>query len=184
MEKIMSTVEPIRKISEIKKLEEYFKKSSLRNLLLFDFGINSGLRISDLLSLNISDVRNKKYVKVREQKTRKQKKILLNAKIRLMLKGYTKNKLNNEPLFITKFGNRLDRISAYKILNKACEDTQLELAVGTHTLRKTFGYHHYKKFKDIVLLQKIFNHSNSNITMRYIGIEQDEIDKSYKNFIL
>lgn len=184
MEKIMGIVEPIRKISEIKKLERYFQENSFRNLLLFDFGINSGLRISDLLSLNISDVRNKNYVKIREQKTGKQKKILLNAKIRLMLKEYTKNKLKNEPLFATKYGNRLDRISAYKILNRACKETQLELIVGTHTLRKTFGYHHYKKFKDIVLLQKILNHSNSNITLRYIGIEQDEIDKSYKNFIL
>ena len=56
--------------------------------------------------------------------------------------------------------------------------------MGTHTLRKTFGYHYYKKFKDIAMLQKIFNHSNPAITLNYIGIEQDKIDESYKNFIL
>ena len=56
--------------------------------------------------------------------------------------------------------------------------------MGTHTLRKTFGYHYYKKFKDIAMLQKIFNHSNPALTLNYIGIEQDKIDESYKNFIL
>ena len=51
-------------------------------------------------------------------------------------------------------------------------------------MRKTFGYHHYKQFKDVVILQKIFNHSSPQITLRYIGIEQDQIDYSYSNFIL
>lgn len=60
----------------------------------------------------------------------------------------------------------------------------MEEKIGTHTLRKTFGYHHYEKFKDVVMLQKIFNHSSTEITLRYIGIEQDEIDESYVNFVL
>ena len=55
---------------------------------------------------------------------------------------------------------------------------------GTHTLRKTFGYHHYHKFKDVALLQKIFNHYSPSITLRYIGIDQEEINNSYLNFIL
>ena len=61
---------------------------------------------------------------------------------------------------------------------------QYEIKVGTHTLRKTFGYHHYQKFKDVAVLQKIFNHYSPQITMRYIGIDQDMIDDSYNNFVL
>ena len=72
----------------------------------------------------------------------------------------------------------------YKIINAACEEAGLEERVGTHTLRKTFGYHHYQKFKDVVMLQKIFNHYSPEITLRYIGIEQAQIDESYTNFIL
>ena len=56
--------------------------------------------------------------------------------------------------------------------------------VGTHTMRKTFGYHHYKQFNDVALLQKIFNHSSPSITMRYVGIAQEELDYSYLNFEL
>ena len=56
--------------------------------------------------------------------------------------------------------------------------------VRTHALRKNFEYHHYKQFKDITILQQIFNHSFPSVTLRYLGINQDEIDKSYSNFCL
>ena len=49
-------------------------------------------------------------------------------------------------------------------------------------MRKTFGYHYYKQTKDIATLQKIYNHSSPSITLRYIGIVQDEIDKAFDNF--
>lgn len=57
-------------------------------------------------------------------------------------------------------------------------------AVGTHTMRKTFGYHYYKRTKDVATLMEIFNHSAPSITKRYIGITQDEIDKSLEDFML
>lgn len=89
-----------------------------------------------------------------------------------------------EPLFLSKRGKRLDRISAYRSLKLACKTLNIELHIGTHTLRKTFGYHHYKMFKDIAMLQKIFNHSSPDTTLRYIGIEQEIISSSYKKLIL
>lgn len=101
-----------------------------------------------------------------------------------MIFEFTKNKSPNSPLFETVFKNRLDRFAAYEIIKTACKKAGIEGKIGTHTLRKTFGYHHYKKFKDVAILQKIFNHSSPSITLRYIGIEQDEIFESYENFIL
>lgn len=56
--------------------------------------------------------------------------------------------------------------------------------IGTHTIRKTFGYHNYKQFKDVAISQEIFNHSAPSITMRYIGIRQDEINESLADFRL
>jgi len=180
----MGTVEPIRKISDLRKMEKILKKQNLRNLLIFDIGINCGLRISDILALNVKDVKNKNYIQLIEKKTNKKRIIPLNKKLKEIIKNYTKNKNDDIPLFTSIFNNRLDRFFVYKMLNNASKKAKLELKIGTHTLRKTFGYHHYKKFKDIALLQKIFNHSSCNITMRYIGIDDDEIFNSYKNFIL
>lgn len=51
-------------------------------------------------------------------------------------------------------------------------------------MRKTFGYFHYQQYHDIAMLQAILNHSSPSITLRYIGISQDEIDQSYSNFSL
>jgi integrase len=56
--------------------------------------------------------------------------------------------------------------------------------IGTHTLRKTFGYHFYLETHDIGLLQELFNHSSPKITLRYIGITQDTVDNAYENFCL
>ncbi|MFP3813497.1 tyrosine-type recombinase/integrase, partial [Bacillus sp. SIMBA_005] len=54
--------------------------------------------------------------------------------------------------------------------------------IGTHTLRKTFGYHFYKQTKDVAMLQEIFNHSDQRTTLRYIGINQDAMNNAMKKF--
>lgn len=183
-EKFMTTVEPIRNIDHLHKLENYLAKKNPRDLLLLTLGINCGLRISDIVALNVGDVRNKSYIQIIEKKTGKYKKFPINAKLKPMFEQFTNGKRPEEPLFKTIFNNRLDRFGAYYILKAASNAICLDEKIGTHTMRKTFGYHHYKKFKDVAILQKIFNHSTPQITLKYIGIEQDQIDNSYNNFIL
>ncbi|MCF8011626.1 MAG: tyrosine-type recombinase/integrase [Clostridiales bacterium] len=65
------------------------------------------------------------------------------------------------------------------MLNEAARSVGVKDKIGTHTLRKTFGYHAFKKGYDITILQKLFNHSAPSITLRYIGITQDELDDVY-----
>ncbi len=180
----MTTVEPIRNKKDIKKVENILEKQSMRNFLLFVFGTNCGLRISDLLSLNVGDVRNKTHIQIVERKTGKFKRFPINDRLRPLIEEFVKGRRNKEPLFKSHWGRRLDRVTAYYLIRDACELAGLHEKVGTHSMRKTFGYHHYQQFKDVVILQKIFNHSSPQITLRYIGIEQDQIDNSYSNFIL
>ena len=180
----MTTVEPIRSKKDIEKVEKLLAKQSKRDLLLFNIGTNCGLRISDILRLNVGDVRNKAYIQIVEKKTGKFKKFPINAKLKPLIDEFVKGRRDKEPLFLSHWKHRLDRSTAYYMIKDACKRAGLEEKIGTHSLRKTFGYHHYKQFKDIVILQKIFNHSSPQITMRYIGIEQDQIDDSCKNFVL
>ncbi len=180
----MKIVEPIRDKNAIKKVESILAQKNKRDLLFFVLGTNSGLRISDILGLNVGDVRNRDYIELEEKKTKKYKRFPINSKLKYLLDDYIKYQNDDEPLFMTKFNNRLERCNAYLIIKSACKEAGINYKVGTHTLRKTFGYHHYQKFKDIVILQKIFNHSSPSITLRYIGIEEDEIFESYRNFVL
>ncbi|MGN0014489.1 MAG: site-specific integrase [Candidatus Gastranaerophilaceae bacterium] len=179
----MTIVEPIRNLDDLKKIEHVLSKKE-RDLLFFTVGINCGLRISDILALNVGDVQGKTHIQIIEKKTGKFKKFPINSKLKPMFEKFTKGKNPKEPLFTTIFSNRLERVAAYYIIKNACEEAGLQEHIGTHSMRKTFGYHHYKKFKDIAMLQKIFNHSSPLITLRYIGIEQDQIEESYSNFIL
>ena len=180
----MTTVEPIRSKKDIEKVEKLLAKQSKRDLLLFNIGTNCGLRISDILRLNVGDVRNKDYIQIVEKKTGKFKKFPINAKLKPMIADFVKGRRDKEPLFLSYWKHRLDRVTAYYLIRDACEKAGLNEKIGTHSMRKTFGYHHYQQFKDVVLLQKIFNHSSPQITLRYIGIEQEQIYDSYNNFIL
>ena len=179
----MNIVQPIKKIEDIQKIKKYLAKKP-RNALLFSFGINTGLRISDILSLDVGNVKGRAYIEIREKKTNKYKKFPLNRFLKEEIDLFVEGLPSEQPLFYTQKHCRLDRAQAYRILNKAAQAVGVKERIGTHTLRKTFGYHHYKKYNDIVLLQKIFNHSSPSVTLRYIGIEQDTIDESYMNFYL
>lgn len=180
----MNVVEPIRSKKDLRKIEEILAKQNYRNLLMFTLGTNCGLRISDILNLDVKDVRDKNYISIIEKKTGKSKRFPINSKLMPMFDKFTKGRNTNEPLFLSVFNNRMERTQCYRIINDACKIAGIDCKIGTHTLRKTFGYHHYKKYKDIAMLQKIFNHSTPFVTLRYIGIDQDMIDESYNNFIL
>lgn len=180
----MNIVEPIRNRRDIARIEKNLKKKSLRDLLLFLLGTNCGLRISDILNLDVEDVRGKKYVSIIEKKTNKHKRFLINSKLKPLLEKFTQGRKADEPLFLSIFNRRMERTQCYRIINQACREVGIKYNVGTHTLRKTFGYHHYQKFKDVAVLQTIFNHYSPNVTLSYIGINQDIIDKSYDSFIL
>lgn len=179
----MNLVEPIKKVHNIELIKEYLKGNE-RNLLMFNLGINSGLRKSDILTLDVKDVKDKEYIAIREKKTNKFKRFPLNKNLQEQINKFMKDKELDSPLFLTQKHKRLDRIQAYKILNKAVKTLGFDIRVGTHSLRKTFGYHHFKKFNNLPLLQKNLNHSSPSVTLRYTGIEQDTIDESYMNFYL
>ena len=180
----MNIVEPIRDRKLIVKIESTLARKCSRNLLLFVLGTNSGLRISDMLALNVGDVRNKSHIEIEEIKTGKKKKFPVNNKLKRLIQSITLGKDNYEPLFLSQKNSRLSRGQAYKIIHDAAREVGITYNIGTHSLRKSFGYHHYKQYKDVAILQTILNHSSPSITLKYIGINQDIIDESYNNFEL
>ena len=66
-----NVVEPIKSKKDLERIEKFLEKHSKRNRLIFAFGINTGLRVSDILGLNVEDVDGKNYVEIKEKKTGK-----------------------------------------------------------------------------------------------------------------
>jgi integrase len=179
----MKFVQPIRDENKIDEMKLILKKQNYRNYFLFILGINTGLRIGDLLKLKVSDVRDKTHLSIKEQKTEKFKRFPINDSLRKEIAEYTFKMSDETFLFEGRKGKPLGRIMAWKILSDTAKEVGLE-EIGTHTLRKTFGYHFYQRKKDVAILQNIFNHSSPSETLQYIGISQDEIDESIRNFSL
>lgn len=187
----MEFVQPIRNLKQIETIKKLLKSQNMRDYCLFVFGINSGLRISDLLKLRISDIAEngkiKDRIRLREKKTNKFKDFPLSTSTKSALKDYLKirNYTEDEPLFISRKNKGfLLRQQAYKIINDVAKSVGIKEKIGTHTLRKTFGYHAYNNGYDITLIQKLFNHSSPSVTLRYIGITQDKLDDVYMSLDL
>lgn len=198
----MATVEAIKDKKTISAIKNYFREKNMRDYALFTLGINSGLRVGDLLNLSFSDVVKEKKgkvivlkdgIQIFEQKTGKFKKFPLSKKTSQALKDYIKTVEHfemNEPLFFSKKrgkdGERkaITRQHAHYLFKDANDFLELNAQIGTHSMRKTFGYHAYKAGAGVGLLMDIFNHSTERMTLRYIGITQDEKDDIYLNIEL
>ena len=187
MNQIKGTVEPIRdwqKIQEMKTL--LIDEQKYRDWLMLVLGLNFALRISDLLKIRVSDVYDpdmypRNRLILREKKTNKENFLAITNSSRDALIDFVKLsriKFSDDYLFKSRQGgNRsIDRIQAYRILNQVADKVGLsDINVGTHTLRKSWGYHAYKRFNlslDDIMLK--LNHQSIQSTKRYIGLTADE----------
>ncbi|HLR80426.1 MAG TPA: tyrosine-type recombinase/integrase [Bacillota bacterium] len=186
-------VEPLRTTEEIEEMKWAIRRGNKgspkrpelaeRDVLIFLMGINTGLRVNDLVRLKVGDVKEKSLFVIREGKTDKRREINIGM-LQDEIEHFIDGKPSDDYLFKSQKGNNhITTTQVYRILNDAADLLGRD-DIGTHTMRKTFGYHHYKRFRDVAILQEIFNHAKPSVTMRYIGIRQDEINESLSDFRL
>ncbi len=192
----MKEVQPIRDTKKIDAMKAIMKgESNYRDLLLFVLGINTGLRISDILALKWSSfingggrlLKSGDQLNVVEIKTKKIKSFMINKSVAEALKLYHDSLGGvspEDPVFTSRKTvkgklNPITRIAAWQMLNRYAHMVGLDDGIGTHTLRKTFGYHLYKKGVALEYIQKMLNHSSPAITLRYIGITQEQLNDIY-----
>ena len=181
----MEYVEPIRDKRDVWNVADYLKKKNEKYYILFVLGCYSGLRVSDILKLRVRDIRGRESVVIYEQKTKKRKSFPINREIRRDIEQYCKDKPASGYLIPADKapGHPVCRSYVYRMIREAGEYYGLD-HLGTHTMRKTFGYHFYNQTGDVATLQRIFNHHDEKTTLRYIGIEQEHIDKVMEKFTL
>ncbi|MDW8802478.1 tyrosine-type recombinase/integrase [Clostridium sp. A1-XYC3] len=171
----MKLIQPIKDINLINTLKSELLKVGYENYLLFDIAINTGLKITDIINLTVWDVKNKSQIEIKEGRTGKSLKYALSPEIQKEIQKFIFGMSAGELLFPSKKGGKssITNKQAHKCLSETSRKLGLD-DICTHTLRKTFGYHHYKKHNDVALLQNLFSHSTSDMTLRYIGIADIE----------
>lgn len=178
----MQNVQPIRTTEDIAKFIEAIviasPKTADRNVLLFKLGVSTGLRIGDMVQLRIEDVKGRSSIRIQEGKTKKPRTVYLDD-IMPEIADYLDGQPSEGYLFASAKGGHITTTQAYRALAKAADMLGWGY-IGTHTMRKTFGFHYYKKTNDIVSLSEILNHSSQQITRRYIGIRDEEIRESVR----
>ncbi|MDQ6418686.1 tyrosine-type recombinase/integrase [Paenibacillus sp. LHD-117] len=181
----MKTVQPIRDDRVVEGMKQYFRVRSMRNYLFFCIGIYSGLRVSDLITIQAGEVRSSHVFKM-ERKNKHNKRFIIHPSYRFELELYIADMQDHEYLFasrqrktISKLKKEpIDRSTAYRFLTEAARLFGLS-EIGNHTLRKTWGYRLYTQDEaNLALLMEAFGHRDFRDTLRYIGITQDMLDRA------
>lgn len=169
-------VQPIRDKEKIKDIAAYLRSKSESYYILFMLGIHTGLRVSDLLKLRVRDVKGRNDICMTAQKTGKEIWLPIHRKLQIDISEFTKSRQGFEYLFKSREGLNSPIVpkTAWLNIKQAGKFFSIE-HLGTHSMRKTFGYHFYKDTKDIAKLMSIFGHSDPNVTLEYIGITNEAI---------
>jgi integrase len=186
----MNFVEPIRSTKQISRIKNLLKSQErYRDYLLFTVGINTALRISDLLDLRIGDFVDatgavKARFSIHEQKRGKRHEVVVNQSIREALDLYRAayDQVEKNPDHFVFFSTRthnytqpITRQQAWYFISTICQEAGLRGNYGTHSLRKTWGYHARMNGVDLALIMHQLNHSDLAYTKRYLGITDEEI---------
>ncbi|MDQ0163774.1 tyrosine-type recombinase/integrase [Aeribacillus alveayuensis] len=171
----MKTVEAIKDERQLALMKRYLRSRSARDYCLFLLGINTGIRIHDLLHLQVKDVMTEsgEILHYLQSSDYTDPPVYFNDHVRDSLRSCIQESLLcfNDFLFKSKKTNEpITRQQAYRIVNEAARQAGINGSIGTHTLRKTFGYHAYLKGVAISLIQKRLQHSTSTETRQYIGV--------------
>ena len=196
----MNSAEPIKKANDLSKLKNYYReiRPNPRNELLIILGLNTALRISDILTLKWEDVYDfewkeyRKHINIAEQKTGKSTQIYMNHNVQDALhsyKAHLKEKKQNpeRDSFLFTHSNKnlpISRTQAFRIIKNAADYYKISGVISCHSLRKTFGYHAWKQGASPVVLVDVFNHSSYQVTKHYLGIEQEDKDKIFRKIKL
>lgn len=168
-QKVVVLSSPIKSVEEINLIKDWYKKKNqLRDLLMFELAINTGLDLVALLDLKVKDVKNKLYIS-----NGKQKSVPLNDEIRGLISQIAENKTLSEFLFTNNNNKKMNRTSVFYAFKAVCAELGLSDKYSVVSWRKTFAYHHYEKYKDLSYLMWLFNQHNVNVAMKFIDVEEN-----------
>ena len=192
----MKFVHPLVKKTDVNKVTIFLRKHHPKVYAdLWEFALQTPLRISDLLKLRYDGLileGKEKKIRVKETKTGKIEVVYLNKVSEKIFNE--RRKENPEDVFLfesswrgykNKNGtthNPLSRETVDRVLKDAGAALGFELSM--HVTRKTRAWLLYEKTNDLALVQHMLNHSHSSVTLRYLGLTEENKKSAYLDLVI
>lgn len=181
----MAEVQAVKDLDKVKLISYLLEKRYSKQMAdIWNIGLNLALRISDLLSIKFDDIHDDRLL-IHESKIGKLANIQLNNKALTTIKQIRKEHPTHIYLFQSYRNQQAMNTAPRPLSRRAVSESfamigqEVNIALGTHSMRKTRGYHLYKATNDIARVMKMFRHSSEGVTLRYIGITQEDVDKDF-----
>ncbi len=177
-------------IEEVERMISVIKTDSplgLRNRAMIELLYGSGIRISELLDLKMSDVHIKTELLTVFGKGRKERIVPLGEMSIVALRNWiTKGRIElphlpGDYLFINKEGKQLTRQGVWKLIKKWAIDANIEKEISPHTLRHSFATHLLKNGVNLRYVQELLGHQDIGTTQIYTHLTNDELKEVYLN---
>jgi len=145
--------------------------------------IHTGLRTGDIQNLKWKDLLNQERLIVKEEKTGKERNIMINPVLSNSVKKLYCNESLNDYIFTSQKKTVFTTQALNRILKDVFKKESKNENISTHSLRKTFGRAIYDKHNQsehaLNKLSEMFSHSSIQVTRIYLGIKQEEFDEMY-----
>lgn len=185
-----------KKIPEFLTLEEVssllnFKVNNefeARNKAILELLYSSGLRISELTSLELSNIDLDECLVRVMGKGSKERIVPLGDYAIEALKEYIYfyrpmlNKNNSSYIFLNNRGGILSRQFIFKVIKEECIKKGIRKNVSPHTLRHTFATHLLKNGADLRIIQELLGHENLSTTQIYTHLTNDKLKHDYEDY--
>jgi len=182
---IMAEVQAVKDLDKVKLISHLLERRYSKQMAdVWNIGLNLALRISDLLSVKFNDIHDDRLL-IKESKTGKLANIQLNQKALTTIQLIQTEHPNHVYLFQSYRNQQATNKVPKPLTRRAVSEAfsmigkEVNIALGTHSMRKTRGYHLYQSTKDIARVMKMLRHSSEGVTLRYIGVTQDDVDKDF-----
>lgn len=187
------TMDSLRNQAKLQEIQDDLSRSHDKRLqrvyLMLEVGINTGLRISDMVNMRVGDLRGQHSIEVRQQKTGLPVKVAISPELKTVIQKRTAGKTDDDYLFQSRqhrpdgSTKPITTRTAYNDMQTIAKRFCLSENIGTHTMRKTFGYWLYKQSNsNLSLVSMLLGHRDTDVTRRYIGLDAEELELQMRKF--
>ncbi|MGN1197291.1 MAG: site-specific tyrosine recombinase/integron integrase [Acetatifactor sp.] len=182
----IKTKQPVKEIISdemIERLRDHCNCS--RDLAMIDLLYSTGIRVGELVGLNISDVNFEERECVVYGKGDKERRVYFDAKAKLHLQNYLRNRTDNNPALFVTLDAPYDRLKISGVEIRVRElGRKLNIAkIHPHKFRRTMATRAIDKGMPIEQVQKILGHSQIDTTMQYAIVNQNNVKTSHRKYI-